>query len=204
MASTYEDVVRVYGETPPHHFNPQPLTVPRNSPSPDQIQDLRYLIGITQEQSADVCAVTIETWKRWEGGKNPMPRVTWGWYRIVTEGSVTAGGPEWEGWGFNKGRLYSPEDWGGFTAGELRAWPYMQAQLDELKRCNRVLNDELIRVRQETPERVKAFGQIDIFGLIARQLINDYNQTNDPLLREFSDKLQAAIKDLARVKPPRF
>lgn len=133
-----------------------------------------------------------------------MPRVTWGWYRIVTQGCVTAGGPEWEGWGFNNGRLYSPENWGGFTPGELRSWPYIHAQLDELKRCNRVLNDELIRARQEIPKRVIALGQIDVFGLIARQLINDFSQIDDPLLREFSERLHSAINDLSRIKPPRF
>lgn len=204
MASTYEDVVRVYGDEPRPHFNPQPLTVPRSSPSPNQIHDIRDLTGITQKQSADICAVTIETWKRWEGGKITMPRVTWGWYRIVTQGCVTAGGPEWEGWGFNNGRLYSPENWGGFTPGELRSWPYIHAQLDELKRCNRVLNDELIRARQEIPKRVIALGQIDVFGLIARQLINDFSQIDDPLLREFSERLHSAINDLSRIKPPRF
>jgi len=77
-----------------------------------------------------------------------MPRAIWGWFRIISEGAAVGGGPEWEGRSFHKGRLYSPEDWGGFTAGELRSWPYLQAQVAELKRIKRELEQELECARQ--------------------------------------------------------
>lgn len=203
MATSYDDVVRVYGENSQEsRFKPKSLTIPRWSPRAPEIQDQRQLAAFTKEQAAEICDVTIKTWTRWETGKGDMPRVTWGWFRIVTSGGVTAGGPDWEGWGFHEGLLYSPENWGGFSAGELRSWFYKNAQLAELKRINRELEEELKRAKQNYSARSTAIGKIDLFGLITSQLIKDYKQNDDPLLQELGNSLYDVMKVIATARAP--
>jgi len=51
-------------------------------------------------------------------------------------------------------------------------------------------------------ERTKALGQIDMFGLIAGQLMREYNQANDPLLQELSNKLYDVMKQMTTARAP--
>ena len=63
---------------------------------------------------------------------------------IVAQGNLDgllAAGPDWRGWGFKCGKLYSPEGVE-ISAGEIRAIPYLRALVAEYKRRCTSWNDD--------------------------------------------------------------
>jgi len=205
METNIENVVRLYGDDLLQPTkSPQELSLPSESPSPNDIHNQRKLGNLTMQDAADACGVNRKTWRRWENGNNKMPKSTWGWFSIITSGAAIAGGPDWEGWSFHQGKLYSPEGWGGFTAGELRSWPYLHAQLAEHRLRIRGLEAELEQVQHSSPnyERGKAVGQLDALGATAAQLMTEYEKSDDLLLQKLSNNLYDALKDIVSAQVP--
>lgn len=203
MDSPPEDVVRSYGEywhRPKHQ--PKPLSLPEKHPHPSEIQSQRIICRLTKNEAADACGASIRQWRRWESGSTKMPRPIWGWFRIFTSGAQVAGGPEWEGWYFHEGKFYSPENWGRFSAGELRTWPYLHAQLSELRLRVKRLEEALDRAKKPLSRRDVAIAQIDLLGVVTAQLMREFDHDDDPMLRQLSKNLHNVLLEACRAKVP--
>ena len=86
--------------------------------------------ALTIQEAAKIFSVTPRTWIAWETGRRPFKTAILRLIRLVGEG-ITQDGP-WHGWRVHNGTLYSPEG-DGFTPGDIRALPYLQALNAELK-----------------------------------------------------------------------
>ena len=202
MSDHTDNVVRIYGnDNQDPHQKPQELSLPKTSPHTQEIRNQRRNAHLSKKEAAEVCGVTIGNWRKWETGKVAMPRSTWAWFRVKTSGAFVAGGPEWEGWALFEGKLYSPEDWGGLTAAVLRTWPYIHAQLSELRRKVNLLEDELSEAHNQisapTPDRARALGQLNTLGLLTGLVMNEYEDSPDKLLKQFSTNLYESMKSIA-------
>lgn len=197
------NVVRIYGDEEPQ-IKPQTLKLPRE-PYPLEIKHLRQDAALTKEEAAKVCDVSVGHFRRWESGNRAMPAVTWAWFRIYTSKGMVSGGPNFEGWYFEGGKLYSPDGWGGFTAPELRSWTYVQAQRREMRLENQKLKEEIQSLKDNQgplSHHGIALGQIDVIGLMVSLLANEYSHHEDPLLRDLSKKLNTIMEDSCTAKLP--
>lgn len=201
MTTDTDNVVWAFDAEPEPGREPAPLRLPERSPTPQEIRMARF--GRTRKEAAELCGVDPRHWRRWETGESDMPRATWAWLRVATSGGAldAIGGPDWEGWSIHQGRIYSPEGWGGFTPGELRSWPYLHAQLSELRRQvhkvqeeNEVLRAENQRMTEGMPtERQKAAGQLDALSAVVGVLMNEYSEAEDPRLQQLSKTLHDTL-----------
>ena len=201
--SEFENVIRVYGDgSHEAHREPQPITLPEK-PTSQEIRKARKHGNMTKEEAAEICSVSICTWRRWEreGG---IRLSVWAWFRVVVYGGFVAGGKEWEGWKLYEGRLHSPEGWGAFTSSELRAWPYMHAQIRELKLVNRKLEEEnaALKTSTEHEQRDNARGQVSTLQSVIGVLINQYEDHEDPLLDQLSKSLHDLLMKACEVNTP--
>ena len=92
--------------------------------------DLRFgQAGLTLQQAAAICGVSVRTIRRWEkAGACPV------WFSALLTAYAgdlggLRGGEDWRGWRLVRGRLVSPEG-DIFTPGQLRSirWLYGEAQ----------------------------------------------------------------------------
>ncbi|HBJ74658.1 MAG TPA: hypothetical protein DDY86_03875 [Syntrophaceae bacterium] len=51
----------------------------------DQLREARRKAGITMKQSADESGTPYRTWQDWEGGKNRVPGIAFGWLKLYTQ-----------------------------------------------------------------------------------------------------------------------
>ena len=117
-----------------HIPDPLPLKIPR-TPSPKKVQNIRLHNRLSVEEVAELAGVSRATWYRYEkeGG---MPPSMYGWLLVVTEkGGVGAGGPDWEGWYFKGGKLYTPENYY-YTQGEIQGMRYMRQANNSYRNTN--------------------------------------------------------------------
>lgn len=52
-------------------------TIPPDSPTPQEVRDMRIASGGTQEASAQSVHVALRTWQSWEEGSRTMPAAAW-------------------------------------------------------------------------------------------------------------------------------
>ncbi len=53
----------------------------------EEIKNTRVLAELTQAQAADLLAVNIRTWRRWENGERKMPSYAFRLFSILTQKS---------------------------------------------------------------------------------------------------------------------
>ena len=101
------------------------------------VSDLRWRIaGLSLEQAAALCGVSVRTIRRWEQqGAAPV------WFaRLLAlySGEVGAlpGADGWQGWRVVRGLLVSPEG-DLFRPGQLRGLRWVYGELQELRRLTR-------------------------------------------------------------------
>lgn len=54
-------------------------------PEPNEIKDLRKLLGLDAEKASSLMHVNKRTWQRWERGDTPMPYAYWELFAIKAE-----------------------------------------------------------------------------------------------------------------------
>lgn len=55
------------------------------SPAPNEVKELRKLIGLSTDMAANLLHVNKRTWQRWERGDTPMPYAYWELFAIKVE-----------------------------------------------------------------------------------------------------------------------
>ena len=82
-------------------------------PGPSWIQAVREEHGLTKAQAAEMCHVTVATWRRWEKGSYPMnPCIFHYWLSALEERVIPRGGAagkHWQGWKIQGKQLLSPD-----------------------------------------------------------------------------------------------
>lgn len=88
---------------------------------------LRVQNGFTRDQLADYLGLNVRTIRRYESNRAPKYVI-----RAVRALSGFIEHPNFEGWRFHQGLLYTPEN-EGFKSGLIRAIPYITQELQALK-----------------------------------------------------------------------
>lgn len=106
--------------------------------TPAELIRVRFeLGGLTQDQAAAICATDRKTFGHWERGRRRIPVTAYRllYFHVCGFPIATCAGArdQWEGWRFVKGELWSPENVG-FSAGEIRALPYLYSLIGALQR----------------------------------------------------------------------
>ena len=60
-------------------------TTTYESPSPNEIKDLRNFFGLTQSEAASQVHVQLRAWQWWEAGQRKMPVGLWELFLIKTD-----------------------------------------------------------------------------------------------------------------------
>lgn len=58
----------------------------KQSPTPDEVKDLRARLNLTQAQCAEVISVIPLTWQRYEYGDRAMSPASWELFKLKTVG----------------------------------------------------------------------------------------------------------------------
>lgn len=102
------------------------------------LRQLQLLCGFSNQQAADFCGVSVETYRRWRTDRNPSIAAV----RLLAIRAGAFPWPNWVGWEMHSGYLFPPgTDRGGFRPGEIMAISYLHALIAEQGR-------ELQRLRQ--------------------------------------------------------
>ena len=110
----------------------------RERVTPDELVRVRFeLGGLTQDQAATICGTDRKTFSHWERGRRRIPVTAYRllYFHVCGFPIATCGGArdQWAGWRFCKGELWSAENVG-FSAGEIRALPYLYSLIGALQR----------------------------------------------------------------------
>ena len=170
---------------------------PSRNVTPGDIAFQRFGVSnLTKQQAADLCGVSLRTWRAWEHGEHAMPYSAWCWFKTVTEGIPLD--REWQGWRFFKGKLWSPEN-NGFKPGEIRALPLLHQTIAAFRNREtapqrQAKSDEIYINRQVTR------GQLRILSQSLATFITEMKGSSDPVLRQLIEPVHTMAVNVAQLE----
>jgi transcriptional regulator with XRE-family HTH domain len=112
------------------------------------LHDLQFRCRMTNEQAADMCGVSPETYRRWL--KDRRPSVAAVKLLAILAGYVPWYG--WEEWEVHNGYLFPPGFVkNGMTAGDLHSMVFLRQLVSEQRRKIASLENTLYEIQRERP-----------------------------------------------------
>jgi hypothetical protein len=102
----------------------------QTTPDAETLRDARIRARLSIPEAAELAAITPRSWRLQELGRR---RASICAYRLLLCRAGWLPDPAWHGWSIGQGKLWTPENWS-ISPGELRALPYLYAQLAESRR----------------------------------------------------------------------
>ena len=97
----------------------------KSHPSHSEVYEQRRVVGgMTTEEAAESCGVSLRTWQSWEQGTRKMPWAAWRWFQVVTAGLPL--NDAWEGWHIERHIISTPEG-DTYRPEDLLALPWLRA-----------------------------------------------------------------------------
>tara|TARA_R110002096_G_scaffold366927_2_gene560265 strand:- start:1267 stop:1971 length:705 start_codon:yes stop_codon:yes gene_type:complete len=162
--------------------------------TPANIRHQRWGVGsLSQEEAAELCSVSLRTWRNWESGKNKIPTATWNWFVTMTTGLVYH--KDWEGWSFSNGKLMTPEG-EEYSPGEVKSICFLKQVLERKKNEHkRQLPVIGMRMPEVIAKRHEALGALGLLSQMCMNLQVNYEDNDDALLSQISNRLKTINQD---------
>lgn len=110
--------------------------------------ELQHALRYTNAKAAEVCCVSVETYRRWLTDRKPNPTAVK--LMAILAGYVPWSG--WEGWEMHNGYLFPPGYVkNGISPGDWYAVVFLKQLASELERQNRKLEARLLQLEREKP-----------------------------------------------------
>lgn len=172
------------------------LTPPDDS---TPLSDLRRRAGLSDASAAELCGVSLATWRRWLRNKARVPIAV---RRLLTlyAGEVPSINKEWRGFLFRGERLHAPNG-ESVTAGEVEHFGILRQQ--EVATTNRMRELEFwatLNGRSEQVRLARAFGAIDIAAYVLGELYHVVNDSDSQAVKLSASELKPLIDRLFNIE----
>jgi hypothetical protein len=171
----------------------KPFLAPLDEGEP--LSALQLRAGLSDSEAAQLCGVTVKTWRRWCEGQARVPRSV---RRLLTHyaGEIPSTDRAWRGFVFRGGQLIAPNG-EAVTASEIEHRRMGQQYLDHLEVTVKQL--EFWRTRSGRAEQVRlarAFGALDAIAVLLVNLHQVITHTESPAVKCEAGALWQAINQV--------
>lgn len=122
------------------------------------LRELQLLAGLSDQQAAELCFVSPETYRRWRSDRQPNPMAV----RLLAIMAGYVPWPRWDGWEVHNSYLFPPGySQRGILPGDIMAVPFLMQLVSEYKRVLAKAESELATLEldaQPRPDMAQASG----------------------------------------------